>query len=84
MARTQKDLPNKILHSDSVTKKKKKVDITWKWWSATPGWWVSLFMTKPQRRKAHLWEHEVSKAKIEDLDKLDTPSVGRKPHVYYY
>lgn len=84
MARTQKDAPFKILYLNSPKKKKRKVDYTWKWYLASPGWWVNLMMTKPQRRAAHLWEHEVVKSKINNIEDLDTPSVSKKPHIYFY
>lgn len=65
------------------TKKKKNKDTEWHWMS-TPGWWVSMFMTRPQRHAGKMWERKVLKANIEDVDLLDTPNVSRKPHCYYW
>jgi hypothetical protein len=39
-------------------------------------------MTKPQRRKAKLWEKEVLKSP--DLEDTDTPLSGKKPHIYFW
>lgn len=65
------------------TKKKKRVDTEWHWMT-TPGWYISEFMNRPQRARGRAWEHKVVNTAIEDLDTLDTPSVGRKPHLYYW
>jgi hypothetical protein len=65
------------------TKKPRHVDTEWHWMS-TPGWYISEFMNRPQRAKGRAWEHKVVNTAIEDLDTLDTPSVGRKPHLYYW
>lgn len=65
------------------TKKKKRVDCEWHWMT-TPGWFIKEFMNRPQRAKGRMWEKKITKVALEDLDLLDTPSVGRKPHVYYW
>lgn len=65
------------------TKKKKRVDSEWHWMT-TPGWFIKEFMNRPQRAKGRMWEKKITKVALEDLDLLDTPSVGRKPHVYYW
>lgn len=53
----------------------------WAWWHTTPGWWVRLKMERPQRAAVKAWEH---KALRQDIDELDDPPHGRKPHQYYY
>jgi hypothetical protein len=53
-----------------------------RWWAKSPGWWVRLTMTKPQRRAGRVWEAVIKYAK--DLDVSDPPQVSRRPHVYYY
>lgn len=67
------------------TKKPKNCNQEWDWIGTTPGWWNRLFHTKPQRRKAHLWEREMQKVTTEDdLEEADLPHTGNKPHKYYY
>lgn len=61
-------------------KKPKRVD-TEDHWMTTPGWWIRLAMTKPQRRRASMWERKVL---FEDLELCDPPGVSRKPHQYYW
>jgi hypothetical protein len=65
------------------TKKSRSVDTEWHWMS-TPNWWISCKMTRPQRRAGSVWEHTVTRTPIEEIDLLDTPSVSRKPKVYYW
>lgn len=56
----------------------------WRWLGQTPGWWVSLFMTRPQRRGARTWEHEAARTPRAELDSMDQPPHGRKPHKYFW
>lgn len=72
-----------LFNKTTKTKKRKKVD-TEEYWYPTPGWWTRLMMNKPQRRAGSLWEQEVVRTNIQELDNLDTPSVSRKPHIYYW
>ena len=65
------------------TKKPKEVD-TESHWMSTPSWWTHTFMNKPQRRKGALWEREVVKTQVTNLEEVDNPSVSRKPHIYYW
>lgn len=65
------------------TKKKKSVDTNWRWMN-TPGWWTRMMMNRPQRREAHLWEHQVAKTPVEELEEVDKPNCSHKPHVYYW
>ena len=53
-------------------------------WMSTPSWWTRLCMLKPQRRAGSLWEREVVKCQVADLEEVDKPSVSRKPHIYYW
>jgi len=64
-------------------KKKKRLDTEWHWMT-TPSWWTRMTMNRPQRREAHLWEHEVVRTSLEDLEELDKPNVSHKPHNYYW
>ena len=65
------------------TKKRREVD-TENHWMSTPSWWTRLLMTKPQRREGTLWEREVVKTQLTELEEVDKPSVSRKPHIYYF
>lgn len=68
-----------------LTKKKKHVD-TEHHWMTTPGWWVNLFMNRPQRIASKQWERDVVKLSFWDIaqDNFDPPMIGRKPHIYYW
>lgn len=91
MARTYKDRPSRVRFPEvypywvevEKSKKKRHVDTEWHW-MGTPGWWIHLMMTKPQRRAGSLWERDVVKADIDQLDNFDKPSISRKPHRYYW
>ena len=50
----------------------------------TPMWWVREFMNQPQRTRGKEWERQIVKYSVEDLVDADVPSVGRKPHLYYW
>lgn len=54
----------------------------WRWLSQTPGWWIKMMMTRPQRRKVKLWERDVQKRT--DFENVPRPPHGRKPHHYYW
>ena len=64
-------------------KKPKHVDTEYHWMS-TPSWWTRLVMNRPQRRAGRIWERNAAHTVKEELDVLDTPSVGHKPHQYYW
>lgn len=66
-------------HGDKA--KKKTFGLDWHWMS-TPAWWIRLVMNRPQRRAVHLWEREAVTST--DIEEVDTPPHGRKPHVYYW
>lgn len=70
-----------IWSKTTKTKKRKEVDTEWHW-MGTPGWWVRLYMNRPQRRAVHLWEKEVLKEA--DLEETDPINTKRKPHIYYW
>jgi hypothetical protein len=61
-------------------KRRKELDTEWHWMT-TPSWWTSLMMNKPQRRAGRIWERKVL---FEDIEITDPPSVGKKPHIYYW
>lgn len=66
------------------TKKRKTVDCDWHWMSSTPSWWTRMMMNRPQRREVHLWEHTATHTPLDELEELDTPPSGKKPHIYYW
>ena len=42
-------------------------------------------MTRPQRRLARMWERKAVTLRFrDDLDDLDDPPHGRKPHQYFW
>lgn len=64
-----------------LTKKKKRVDTEWHWMH-TPSWWTHMFMNKPQRHASNQYMRQLT---IQvDLDEVDPPPLGKKPHVYYW
>lgn len=65
------------------TKKKRHEHRTY-WTQITPMWWIHVFMIEPQRIHGKEWERKVVKMAEEDLVDVDLPSVGRKPHHYYW
>lgn len=67
-------------HGDKA--KKRAFGDQWNWTGQTPGWWVRLMMTRPQRRAVKLWERDA--VKTTDLESVDRPPHGHKPHVYYW
>lgn len=50
----------------------------------TPSWWVREFMTAPQRRAVRDWERNAARTPTADLDTLDLPPHGKKPHLYFW
>ena len=81
------DTWNSYLYLKTTKPKKRKKQDTENHWMSTPGWWVNMFMNKPQRRATKLWEQNFSNKDIpteDDIDYYDTPSVSRKPHIYYW
>ena len=63
------------------TKKRKEVD-TEDHWMTTPGWWIKMTMTKPERRSAHLLEKKA--LSVPDIEDFEIPDLGRKPHIYFW
>ena len=49
-------------------------------WS-TPGWWVSLYMTRPRRRKTRILCRALVRDEI-DADDVIFPLGNHKPHEY--
>lgn len=74
---------NYLWTKTTKTKKRKEQDTEWHW-MGTPSDWTRLMMNKPQRRAGTLWEREVVKCQVADLEEVDKPSVSRKPHIYYW
>ena len=64
--------------------KKKKCDDYEYRWMTTPMWWCKVMMNRPQRKAGKRWERQVVQQSIESLNYTDTPSISRKPHVYYW
>ncbi len=62
------------------TKKKKSDDTKWHWMS-TPSWWTRTTFTRPERKATKALLH---KALLQDIEEVDIPDCGRKPHIYYW
>lgn len=62
-------------------KVRKSENTEWKWYQQTPSWWTHLHMIRPMRRRGRTWERKVL---FEDIEDSDPPSVGNKPHKYYF
>ena len=91
MSRTYKDRPSKVRFPEvypywvEIEKRKKSRNVDTEWhWMSTPNWWIRCMMTRPQRRAGVVWEHIATQTPIEEIDLLDTPSVSRKPHQYFW
>jgi len=85
MSRTNKDKPRKFSNlKENELKPRNYLDPDHNWYSATPSWWTRLMMNRPQRAEAHKWEQNAKHTPIDQLEELDTPSVSRKPHVYFW
>lgn len=99
MSRTYKDTPSKVLHESwdtdyiwlvgygyrlsKTTKPKKRKELdTEDHWMSTPGWWIKMTMNRPERRGAHLLEKKA--LRILDIEDVDFPNLGRKPHIYFW
>ena len=67
-------------HGDKA--KKRLFGKYWQWVKETPSWWISMHMTKPQRKAVKTWERNAGKT--DDIEELDTPPHGNKPHKYYW
>ena len=62
-------------------KLRKEVD-TEDHWMSTPSSWTKMMMIRPERRAAHLLEVEA--LKTADIEDVDFPDLGKKPHIYYW
>lgn len=92
MSRTTKDKPWKhqrdrfSQYGDKLhgaPKKPRELD-TEHHWMTTPGWWVRLWMTRPERVRVHQLEHLASTMSVTELEDLDIPDLGKKPHKYFW
>lgn len=98
MSRTTKDKPSKLkfdYDTDRVmtenwryrqlptTKPKKRKELdTEDHWRSTPSWWTKMTMIRPERRAAHLLEKK--SLRVVDIEDMDFPDLGKKPHCYYW
>ena len=61
------------------TKKRREVD-TEDHWMTTPMWWIHMWHTRPERRKAKMLLTSLPA----DLEEVDVPDTGHKPHHYFW
>lgn len=59
----------------------RRKDTEWHWQS-TPSWWTRLYMNRPQRVTSNQYMRQLS-LQI-DLELVDPPPIGKKPHIYYW
>ncbi|TKI03583.1 hypothetical protein [Martelella alba] len=52
-------------------------------YSSSPGWWISLFMSKPRRRKNKALCLAILQGR-RDWDETSFPLGNSKPHIYYW
>lgn len=64
--------------------KQRRFGEDWRWLLATPGYWTREMMTVPQRRAVRDWERNTTKTPQSELDTLDLPPHGKKPHLYFW
>lgn len=62
--------------------KKRLFGYAFKWWNSTPSWFVRMYMTKPQRKEVKMWERDATMRN--DVELVDLPPHGKKPHKYYW
>ena len=67
-------------HGDKA--KRRACGRNWRQMRQTPGWWVRIMMTRPQRRQVKLWERDAAKH-LTWCD-IDDPPHGCKPHRYFW
>lgn len=63
-------------------KEPKRVNTTWHWMGSTPSSWTNMFMNRPQRNASNQYMRQVTLDV--DLEEVDPPPLGRKPHIYYW
>ena len=69
------------LKKPGVTPKKRKEVDTEDHWMSTPSWWTKMTMIKPERKATKRLLH---KAILQDIEEVDIPDTGRKPHIYFW
>lgn len=77
---------NKAKDRDHNGRIRRKYTSRHKWgvhYGSSPGWWVKLFMTRPQRRVEAHFCSLLCKAPT-DADEMTFPLGNRKPHEYYW
>jgi hypothetical protein len=84
MGKTYKDHPSKLKYQDynsdaEKPKKKKQEDTEWHWMS-TPSQWNKIMNNRPERKAVK----NQLKVVPTDVEEVDVPDTGYKPHVYYW
>lgn len=67
-------------HEATPPKKSKRSNI-WQWQN-TPGWWVRVMMTAPQRAKTRTLLRSLHN--LVDLETHSEFPLSKKPHLYYW
>ena len=63
-------------------KSRKRYEGFHKWYQATPGWWITMYMQSPMRAKCRNWEKQVINS--DDLEAEICPDFGHRPHKYFW
>jgi hypothetical protein len=81
--RLDRDSPN-LSHAEAVKKNTARYHSDGSWTMTTPGWWVRMMMTTPQRAKVRGLLREVMHMELDNL--IDYPffPLAKKPHCYYW
>ena len=77
---------NKAKDRDHYGRIRRKYTSRHKWgvhYGKSPGWWVGMFMTRPQRRTEARLCRLLCREPI-DADAATFPLGNRKPHEYYW
>ena len=77
---------NKAKDRDHNGRIRRKYTSRHKWgvhYGKSPGWWVGMFMTRPQRRTEARLCRLLCRESI-DADEAIFPLGNRKPHEYYW
>ena len=70
----------RFLENKTTKTKKRKVLDTEDHWMTTPGWWNRMCVTRPERKRVNAALQSLQC----DLEDVDIPDLGRKPHIYYW
>jgi hypothetical protein len=84
MGKTYKDHPTKKQYyrnqQDDSPKKKRVDDPEPRFWQQTPSEWNKIMHNRPERKAVNAQLKTVPT----DVEEIDIPDTGYKPHIYYW